>query len=390
MFCKNGHEKYPIVFVCFYAVLYMSHSILNTFFPIYFKHVGYDGSSLGMLLSVGPLVAILAQPFWGTTADRAKSKVTVLRVVCAASSATVFLLLASSDFYLLILSLAVFSFSYYSMFALCDTITLEYLKKTNWNFGPIRLAGTLGFAVMAAVAGKLATKSISSIFVLLSLSVALSFLLTYRIPVVKGYQHGRPKTSIFKLFKHKEFVFMSVFFLAVMCSMGFYYSFFPVYYEQLGASRSFIGISVFIAGCSEAPFLLFSSRLSNRFHPKYILLGSAITVSIRWLALHLVSSLYVLLPLMALHGLSYIVLSYAMATYVNNNVPAELRASGQAVNWLISMGLSRIIGSILGGLLVDRYGIRQVFMLNSVLVALFVVLFGLMLIFQNKRRLDPG
>ena len=383
---KDRQERYPWIFVSFYAISYMAYAISNTFFPIYYKQLGYSGSSLGLLLSVGPFVALLSQPFWGIMADRASSKNLILQIICAVSTVSIFLLVADSRFYFLSLSFAMFSFFYYPLFALGDTITLEYLKNTGWNFGPIRLAGTLGFAVMAIIAGKLASRNITNIFFLFSACTAVSFLLARKLPVVRGHQHGRQKISILALLKNREFMFLSVFFLAVMSSMGFYYSFYPVYYEQLGAGRTLVGVSMFVSAVSETPFLLFSSRISRKFHAKYILLGSAAAICLRWLLIYLVSSPYALLPLMLLHGTTFIVLSYAMATYVNNNIPAVLKASGQAVNWIISLGLSRIIGSILGGILVDKYGIRQVFLFNSLFVAVLIAVFGTVLLIQKKRH----
>lgn len=383
---KDRRERYPWIFVSFYAISYMAYAISNTFFPIYYKQLGYSGSSLGLLLSVGPFVALLSQPFWGIMADRASSKNLILQIICAVSTVSIFLLVADSRFYFLSLSFAIFSFFYYPLFALGDTITLEYLKNTSWNFGPIRLAGTFGFAVMAIIAGKLASMNITNIFFLFSACTAVSFLIARKLPVVRGHQHGRQKISILALLKNREFMFLSVFFLAVMSSMGFYYSFYPVYYEQLGAGRTLVGVSMFVSAVSETPFLLFSSRISRKFHAKYILLGSAAAICLRWLLIYLVSSPYALLPLMLLHGTTFIVMSYAMATYVNNNIPAVLKASGQAVNWIISLGLSRIAGSILGGILVDKYGIRQVFLFNSLFVAVLIAIYGTVLVLQKKRH----
>lgn len=383
---KDRQERYPWIFVSFYAISYMAYAISNTFFPIYYKQLGYSGSSLGLLLSVGPFVALLSQPFWGIMADRASSKNLILQIICAVSTVSIFLLVADSRFYFLSLSFAMFSFFYYPLFALGDTITLEYLKNTGWHFGPIRLAGTFGFAVMAIIAGKLASRNITNIFFLFSACTAVSFLLARKLPVIRGHQHGRQKISILALLKNREFMFLSVFFLAVMSSMGFYYSFYPVYYEQLGAGRTLVGVSMFVSAVSETPFLLFSSRISRKFHAKYILLGSAAVICLRWLLIYLVPSPYALLPLMLLHGTTFIVMSYAMATYVNNNIPAVLKASGQAVNWIISLGLSRIAGSILGGILVDKYGIRQVFLFNSLFVAVLIAIYGTVLLIQKKRH----
>ena len=60
-------------------------------------------------------------------------------------------------------------------------------------------------------------------------------------------------------------------------------------------------------------------------------------------------------------------------------MPKELRASGQALNWLLSAGVARIIGSFGGGLIADAVGIRTGFLYGACLIgaalAVFVPLF---------------
>jgi len=75
----------------------------------------------------------------------------------------------------------------------------------------------------------------------------------------------------------------------------------------------------------------------------------------------LINNIFAVLALQILHGFIFIVLAYSMATYINNEMPPELKASGQTVNSVIGLGISRIIGSTGGGVISDLIGIRQVF-----------------------------
>lgn len=379
-------DGYPYLFVAFYASIFMTYSIFNTFLPLYFKQEGYSGSSLGVLLSIGPLIAIISQPIWGTAGDRAKSKNFILRLILGGSGVTIFLFLFSSHFYYLVIATAVFSSFYYSLMPISDTITLEYLENTRWKFGPIRLAGTAGFAVMSVAAGAIASKNIKAVFFVFFIVSLLAFLITCKLPEIKGHQHSKEKISIFSLFKYKDFMLMSIFYLIIMSSMSFYYSFFGIYYEDMGAGRTLVGISMFISATSEVPFLLYASKLFKKIKSKYIMLGSAATICLRWYLLHIIGNIYAVLPTMLFHGLSFIILSYAMATYVNKNMPKALKASGQAVNWLIALGLSRITGSIIGGIFVDAYGIRQVFFYNSIFVGIFILIFGVVFLIPDKKN----
>ncbi|WP_258881283.1 hypothetical protein [Paenibacillus sp. sptzw28] len=47
-------------FLLFYVAIYMGNAIYGTFLPLYFNNIGFSPSQIGTLLSLGPLVAILA------------------------------------------------------------------------------------------------------------------------------------------------------------------------------------------------------------------------------------------------------------------------------------------------------------------------------------------
>ncbi len=63
-------------FLFFYVITYMGNAVYSTFIPVYFLNIGFSPSQIGTLLSLGPLVAILAQPVWGALGDRARTKKT--------------------------------------------------------------------------------------------------------------------------------------------------------------------------------------------------------------------------------------------------------------------------------------------------------------------------
>jgi len=51
----------------------------------------------------------------------------------------------------------------------------------------------------------------------------------------------------------------------------------------------------------------------------------------------LINNIFAVLALQILHGFIFIVLAYSMATYINNEMPPELKASGQTVNSVIGL-----------------------------------------------------
>jgi PPP family 3-phenylpropionic acid transporter len=111
-------------FLFFYVFIYMSNAVYGTFIPLYFQHLGFTQPQIGTLLSLGPLIAILAQPVWGTLSDRAKTKNRILLLLIAGSGGAMLLYPLSNQFAYLLIMICVFTFFQTSIFAVSDAITL--------------------------------------------------------------------------------------------------------------------------------------------------------------------------------------------------------------------------------------------------------------------------
>jgi PPP family 3-phenylpropionic acid transporter len=207
------------------------------------------------------------------------------------------------------------------------------------------------------------------------------------LPRVKGHQSKSNRVPVWELLKNRELVLLMGLNLVVQITLGFYYSFFSKYYtSDLGASNALLGWGMFLSSISEVPFLLFADRILKKIGVEYTLTSSSLFMALRWLLLHSITNIYVLLFVQVLHGVNFIVFSFSLATYINNKFPKELKASGQAMNGLINLGLSRILGSMLGGVLSDAFGIKNMFLYNSVLAAVTAVVFCVIFIRENLRK----
>ncbi|CAM3615450.1 MFS transporter [Marinicrinis lubricantis] len=365
-------------FLLFYVVIYMGNAIYGTFIPVYFDDIGFSESQIGTLLSLGPLVAILAQPVWGTLGDRAKTKNAILKILILGSGTAMLLYPLSDHFYYLLLMICVFTFFQTSIFAISDAITLETLdREKRGNYGIIRMGGTIGFAVMSLVFGFIARNHLDWMFGTYAAVMIISFVLLLKFPTIKGHQSEGRKMQIWVLFRnHKLMLYMSLNFL-IQVSLGFYYAFFPVYFKDLGGDSSLLGWSMVISSLSEIPFLLFAGRIFKRIKIPYIFLGAAVATTLRWYLFYAIQSPEWLLPVQILHGLIFIVISVTMATFINKEVPDELKASGQTFNGLLSLGVARIIGSFVGGITSESFGMRNVFLYNALMILVCIVIFSI-------------
>lgn len=376
----------PGRFALYYAVSYMSTAVFNVFIPLYLNSLGYSRSVVGTLLALGPFAALVLHPAWGLLADRARSKNTVLAGLILGAAAAVLLFPLSSSLPLVLFFLFLFSAFQASIIPLSDAITLERAGQSGWSFGPVRLAGTVGFALMAVVAGFSARWRIGSIFPLYAVLGLLAFLVLLRLPKVRGHQSAGPRFPPGRLFRSRALVLVLAFHFLLQFTLGFYYSFFAIHLKELGGDASLQGWAVFITATAELPFLLNADRILARLGLRRTLLLAGGILSLRWLAFYLVSDRFLLMALNATHGVTVIVFIYCLATFINRHVPRELRASGHALNAMLCIGAARILGSVLGGVLSDRLGIRPVFLLFSLVAAVSVAVFAPLLLGKRPRR----
>lgn len=367
-----------ISFIAFYAVNTMTGAVYGTFLPVYLSHIGMDKEKIGVLMSIGPFIAILAQPFWGIRGDRASSKNLILRILLFGSLMSVALYTLSNSFLYLLIIITVYTFFSTSVGPIGDTITLEHLSKVNQKYGPVRMAGSLGYCIMSVIAGVVAQRNISGIFGLYVGISITALLITFLLPTVKGHQTKKDRVSPLLLFKNKNLVIIMLLNVVVQITLGYYYTYFPLYLtQQLKGTNTMLGIATFLSSVSEVPFLLFADRILKKIGTKGALLGATAVAALRWFLIYSVRSAYAFLPLQLLHGLIFIVLYYSIATYINREVPPELKASGQTMNSLLGMGIARIIGSLFGGFLSVRFGIRNMFLYNSIFAFIALIVFGI-------------
>jgi PPP family 3-phenylpropionic acid transporter len=368
--------------VLFYFFIYMNNAVYGTFAPVYFEHIGFTNTQIGLLLSVGPLAAILAQPVWGTVSDRARTKNSVLLLLLAGSALCMLLFPLSVSFVFVLVLICFFMFFQTPIYAVGDAITLEALdKRGGGNFSHIRMAGTFGFAFMSVGFGWLAKDHIDWLFSVNLAVFGVCLLLVLRFPAVEGHQSRGPKMHMGMLLRNRKLMLYLSMSFVLHLTMGYYYAFFPLYFRELGADSAWVGWSMLISSLSEIPFLLLSVYIFKRIPIPYILLGAGVATALRWYLFSVIDDPIWVFPIQLLHGMIFIVLTVTMAIFINREVPAELKASGQTLHALLCLGVARMIGSFVGGVASDAYGMREVFFYNALVaaacVAGFAGIFGL-------------
>lgn len=373
-------KSYPWRYAAFMITYYTVNAIYQGYISKYFQLRGAATAQLSVLLAAAPMISIVSQPFWGMRGDRAKSRNRVLRLMVLLGVGLILMLPLSRAFGWMLLFNALFAAQYTSIQPMGDSIILEsLLARGNQPFGPLRLCGSLSFAVVNLVFGLLVGERFEWVIYLTAALLVGVFLSTYLLPPTPGHQAetGR-RMSLADLFRVPGMPPLLALFMMLQLCMGYFYSFFSIHFTSLpGGSTSLLGLAYFISATSELPFLLNADRLFDRLGAGRLMCLSALTMLTRWVLLATCPNVAVVLCSQLLHGGGFIVMSVSMAKHINATVPAELKSSGQLLLAVAGFGLARVFGVLGGGLLSGALGgTRHAFLVMAGVCALALILFA--------------
>lgn len=108
---------------------------------------------IGSLMSVGALVSIIANPFWGIWSDRYQNIRRIVLVMLTGTLVLTQLVFQANTYEMIYISILFFYFFQGPLFAQSNTMILSYIDGTSRSFGSFRLWGSLGWAFTAILAG---------------------------------------------------------------------------------------------------------------------------------------------------------------------------------------------------------------------------------------------
>ncbi|MDF2541433.1 MAG: ProP12 [Herbinix sp.] len=370
-------------------------SVYTPYLSAYYSQNGISAVKIGMLLTIGPVVSIFIQPLWALISDRTGRRKDVLSFVAAGSGLAIFSYYIGNTFLTFFIATILLTTFTTSIVPLSDAIIIKNSIKYQFDFAKIRMGGTLGFAISVILAGGFLTKKPSAQFLLGFIGYAILFFFTRRlskeenearsVSEVKVKQLDNPRErGILSIFHTKQIYFVLAFALISQVGLSFYNAFINVYTLELGYSGRTIGIINCIAALSEVPILFIINKLVKKVGPMKLIFISCILMSIRIFVItgNAIACIYFG---QMFQGITYMTIYYSCAIFISENVKHEKQSQGQSTLTIIQAGIGSIIGNIVGGFMVDLFGLRSSYLIMSLIVLITAGLIAMvMAIYQRK------
>ncbi|MFC0471831.1 MFS transporter [Halalkalibacter kiskunsagensis] len=368
------------------AYLFFTHStitIINGYFPVFFKSQGLTGSQVGLLMAIGPSATIIAQPMWGYLSDKYKTikKMIILALVGVCLTATTFMFVNSYIGYLVMMFILFFFVS--PTTALGDSLVQKTSIQQNVSFGRIRLWGSLGFAITSLVVGYVLTWiGVEHILYPLLLMAVIGLVMAFSIKDVPGTNKPVTVLDALKLTTNSSLMLFLLFVIFISVSHRTNDIYLGLYVVELGGPEAMIGWAWFIGVAAEALVFATTAYWYKKWSPLSFVIFAGVLYVFRWMLMGFAWSPWFILPIQISHGLTFGVFYIAAFQIVNKLTPEHLQATGHVLFITVIFGVAGIIGSLLGGYIIELTSIATLYFLISGSALLGTV--GL-LFFQKNR-----
>ncbi len=382
MTAKNIKRRFTLI----QFLLWFTFGTFGIFYIAYIRELGYSSKFIALGLTLSTTCGIGAQYFWGYISDlTSKIKTIFLGLVIAMMlTVTMFIFIVQYSF-LVILIMILFGITWMPLEALLDSWILSTDDLPHSDYGYIRSGGSLGFSMITLFFGSLIVRfgfQVSPIAFVLSGTLLFIIALTTKthttkVPTPMGF------SQVQQLLTNKKYV--AILGLSIIIFIGHMgvNNFYIYIVNNVGGNESLIGLAAASAAFTEIFGFYLGGKLQKKINPLILMIFVAIGSFFRVYFLAQSNSYIGVLLTAVIQGLSFSVFLVTFKIYISEITPLSLLASAQTLAASTYFGIASIIANILGGILIDDYGM-DAFYNSLIILAVIALVYSVVLYLYDR------
>lgn len=373
----------------FYAALFTVIGVNMPFWPIWLSSRGLGPMEIGVVVSLGLAMKVLANPLVGHLADRSGRRRSLMIVLALGAA------LAYGSFWFAhsFLVLAIISMCYFALWSplipLGENVTMLLVRERGLDYGRIRLWGSIGFIVASVGAGLVLSDRDPDqvpdlIYLMVTGAIIITSLTCLALPrSAPPRAEGRRWTALHVLADRTFVVFLFCSGL-ILASHSAYFAFATLHWKALGHSELMIGLLWGVGVLAEIMLFVFSKRAVARIGALGLLLSGAVAGGVRWSLMPLDLPIAALFPLQLLHGVTFGAAHLGAMYFISERIEQKFSATAQSLYSSAVMGIALSATTLLSGYLFETYGAAVFFAMAAMSLGGFVLC--LMMIWGKRRE----
>jgi len=362
----------------FYFFYFAALGALVPYWSLYLKGEGFGAADIGELIAILMATKLVAPNVWGYIADHTGRRITLIRLASLLSLLIFAGVLLGSSYLWLALIMIGFSFFWNASLPQFEAITLSHLGDSTYRYSGIRLWGSIGFICTVAGLGLLLDSFGHRLIPIVLLALfALIWLSSLTVPDHAADVSTQAHEPSRQVLRRPSVLAVLLSCFLIQASHGPYYTFFTLYLEDYGYSRTSIGQLWALGVLAEIGVFLVMHRWLPRFGARRLLLVSVALTALRWLLIAgWADSLVVMLFAQTLHAASFGVYHAVSIHLIHQYFVGRNQGRGQALYSSLSFGAGGAVGSLAAGYLWTGIGPEWTYVVAAGVSALaFVVAF---------------
>ena len=348
-----------------YALFFGAVGAWSPYFPVYFRTLGVDLAGIGILTAIPAAVAIFVAPSWGLLADRL-GDVRVPLVVSSLLAIVVALMLATEPpVWALFPGVGLLAAGTCAMAPLVDARTVSGLGAQRDRYGQARVLGSIGFIVVAIAVGLLidafGPRALFAVWVPLVAAGVAAVILTFGGAGARPRVGGVGPLGALGLLRRSPFGLYFLGSVLAWTSSAGATTYFSIRLVQQGGDAGLVGVGWAVNALVEIPMMLVFRRLAGRVGVPVLVTVGAALFGIRNVGWALAGSAQASVVVAMLSGMGFSLFLVGTTTWLADRVPAQMRATAQALFLGTAYASGTILGSLGAGAIASVAGLDAMF-----------------------------
>ncbi len=342
----------------FYFFYFAALGALLPYWGLYLQSLGFGAREIGELIAILMATKIVAPNIWGWIADHSGRRMMIVRLGSLLSIIAFSGVFFGASYWWLAAVIFLFSFFWNATLPQFEAATMSHLGRRTDRYSAIRLWGSVGFIVAVVAVGPLLEAQGVDLLplVLIMLFVAI-WLSSLTVPEHAAGHLPLDHEPLRNVLRQPTVVALLLICFLVQVSHGPYYTFYTIYLDLFGYSRSMIAQLWALGVVAEIGAFLVMHRLLPRFGVRQLLLVALALTTLRWLLVAgWVESLTVMLFAQLLHAFSFGVFHAVAISLIHKHFVGRHQGKGQALYSSVSFGAGGAIGSLYSGYVWEGLG----------------------------------
>jgi len=350
------------------------YAAIGSFMPfaaLHYRELGFGGLQVGMLTALPALGVALSGPVWGVVADARAIHRRILRGALALGVIAALAASRVSAFPAVVLLIAMLALTSVPVAPLLDSYGMTLGDRFGLSYGRLRVWGSLGYMALTLGLGRLMGDGVSSILLVAhAVCLGLTLLVVFGLPRLARRRPRPLLGGLRDVWRNGPLLVLLGIAYLMSSGAAVMNVFLGIHIEDLDGSATLVGPAFAISAASELPIVAFGGWFLTRLGAPRLIALALIVYAVRFVAFSVAPAGAWILPVQALHGLSYGAFLMASVTLAHRLAGREQAATAQALLTAMSFGFGSITGSLVGGALLDQAGTAGLFRGAAVLMVL--------------------